>query len=187
MQPASVLRDKDDASTEKPGPFSAASGSHEPASEAKAPTASESAPGSESFKDAVGELRRRGRADAPQETAAQPGGEPKKHQVQPALVLHEQDESSAEKPGPSSTVSGSPDLASEAEPAASDDDAPEPPPMDEKLADSLGALRRRWRAGAPKDLSTAFPQNTVWAKLEAPEKDPAGDEDSDAHPAPDPE
>ncbi len=47
----------------------------------------------ESFKDAVGELRRRWRADAPQDiptTAPQPSEEAE-IQAQPALVLHEQD------------------------------------------------------------------------------------------------
>ncbi len=191
--PTSVLRDKDDATAEKPGPFTAASGSIEP--ESVAPSASEEpapAPGadSDSFNDALAELRRRGRADAPQETApsAPEASEKVEPQAQPALVLHEQDDASAEKPGPFSNTSSSPEPASEAEAPAGDDDAPEAPPMDEGLADSLGALRRKWRADAPKDLSTAFPQHTVWGKLDSPETDPPeDDEDSEADPASDPD
>ena len=191
--PTSVLRDKDDAAAEKPGPFSGTSGWTEP--ESVAPRAGEEpapapAADSDSFNDALAELRRKGRADVAQETPPTPPEASGKVEprTQPALVLHEQDDASAEKPGPFSDTTSSPEPASEAEAPAGDDDAPEAPPMDEGLADSLGALRRKWRADAPKDLSTAFPQHTVWAKLESSETDsPEDDEDSEADPASDPD
>ena len=199
-EPISITRDKLDAKTSESPPPSTTREPADASTSDALPDGDPEAPSVPSPSDdpplsarelgsSTEALRRRWRADAPKDVPAiapQPSEEAP-IQAQPALVLHEQDDANAEKRGPLSTTSDSPEPASEAESPASDDDAPEPPSMDEGLADSLAALRRRWRADAPKDLSTAFPQHTVWAKLESSEKDPPGDDDSDAEPAPDSE